>query len=145
MLVKVQESEGGLVTDIGLVPEKADAPLLVPAVEHHIKVFDRPPKMTATDRGFFSSEGEVKIKKLGVRSPVIPKPGYRSKQRIEYEQQKWFRRGRAWRAGGEARISRLKNQFGMARSRYRGELGMEATTLWAAIANNLVAIATRMH
>ena len=52
-------------------------------------------------------------------------------------------RGRAWRAGGEARIARLKHCFDMARSRYRGESGMARTIHWAAIANNLAAIAAR--
>jgi IS5 family transposase len=140
MLVKVQEAEGGIVTDVALVPEKADAPLLVPSVERHLKIFGRAPRRAATDRGFYSTEGERRIRELGVHHAVIPKPGFRSKERIAYEQKRWFRRGRAWRTGGEARISRLKRVFGMARSRYRGEIGMQRTVFWAAIANNLVAI-----
>lgn len=142
-MVQVQESEGGIVTNIDVVPEKNDKPLLVPAVEHHIKVFGRAPHMTATDRGFHSGRGERRIRELGVKRPVIPKPGHKSAKRIAHERQRWFRRGRAWRAGGEARISRLKNHFGMGRSRYKGEQGTKRTILWAAIANNLVAIATK--
>ena len=49
-MVKVQEAEGGIVTDIGVVAEKSDAPLLVPAVERHIEVFGHAPQVTATDR-----------------------------------------------------------------------------------------------
>src|SRR5439155_1536959 len=86
---------------------------------------------------------ERRVRALGVHHAVIPKPGFRSRERIDYERQRWFRRGRAWRAGGEARIARLKHCFGMARSRYRGERGMVRTVYWAAIANNLTAIATR--
>ena len=142
-LVKVQEAEGGIVTDVALVPEKADAPLLVPSVERHIRMCGRPPQVVATDRGFFSIEGERKLGELGVQHAAIPKPGYRSKQRIAHERQRWFRRARAWRAGGEARISRLKNSFDMDRSRYRGPSGMDRTIFWAAIANNLTAIAVR--
>jgi IS5 family transposase len=143
MMAKVQESENGIVTDIDLVPDKADAPLLVPAVERHIGVFGRAPRTAATDRGFYSSEGERKIRDLGVQHAVIPKPGHRSAERIAHERQRWFRRARAWRVGGEARISRLKHCFGMVRSRYRGEQGMKRTVFWAAMANNLVAIGTR--
>lgn len=142
MMVKVQEADGGVVTDVALVPEKADAPLLVPSVERHIEVCGRAPLVVATDRGFFSTEGERRIGELGVKHAVIPKPGHRSAQRIQHERQRWFRRGRAWRAGGEARIARLKHQFGMTRSRYRGQAGLARTAYWAAIANNLVAIAT---
>jgi IS5 family transposase len=138
-MVVVQEAEGGLVTNIDVV-EAHDSALLVPAVERHIEVFGRPPTMATTDRGFFSLVGEQRIVELGVRRPVIPHSGYRSKARIAHERQRWFRRGRAWRAGGEARIGRLKHTFGMARSRYRGPGGIARTTYWAAIANNLVAV-----
>src|SRR3989449_774252 len=143
-LVKVQETEGGIVTEIAVVDGKNDAPLLVPAVEGHDRVFGRPPGLVAVDRGFYSTDGERRVRALGVHHAVIPKPGFRSRERIDYERQRWFRRGRAWRAGGEARIARLKHCFGMARSRYRGERGMLRTVYWAAIANNLTAIATRV-
>ena len=143
-LVKVQETEGGIVTEVGVVDGKNDAPLLVPAVEGHGRVFGRPPGLVAVDRGFYSTDGERRVRALGVHHAVIPKPGFRSRERIDYERQRWFRRGRAWRAGGEARIARLKHCFGMARSRYRGERGMLRTVYWAAIANNLTAIATRV-
>jgi IS5 family transposase len=145
MMARVQEAEGGIVTDVGLVPDKADAPLLVPAVERHIRIFGRAPRTAATDRGFYSGEGERKIRELGVRRAVIPKPGHRTDKRIEHERQRWFRRGRAWRVGGEARISRLKHCFGMHRSRYRGEDGMGRTVFWAAIANNLAAVAATIR
>jgi IS5 family transposase len=141
VLVKVQEADHGVVTDVDLVATKHDAALLVPAVEKHIAVFGAPPDLVATDRGFFSLAGERQIQALGVRRAVLPHCGGRSRKRIEYERQRWFRKGRAWRAGGEARIARLKNVFGMSRSRYRGEDGARRTVLWAAIANNLVALA----
>ena len=97
----------------------------------------------ATDRAFYSTEGERRVRELGVHHAVIPKPGFRSRERSAYEQRRWFRRGRAWRAGGEARIARLKHCFGLARARYRGDPGMARTIYWAAIANNLLAIAVR--
>lgn len=140
-LVKVQESEGGIVTDVAVVGSNNDSQLLVPSVKRHIQVFSRPPRLAATDRGFFSLDGERAITELGVQRAVVPHCGYRSKLRIAHERQRWFRRGRAWRAGGEARISRLKNVFGMARAQYRGDAGMRRTVCWAAIANNLTAIA----
>jgi IS5 family transposase len=139
-LVRVQEAEGGVVTDIGIVAGNHDSELLVPAVERHIEVFGKPPTLAATDRGFYSGAGVKRIEELGVRRAVIPFPGGRSANRVAHEHQRWFRRGRAWRAGGEARISRLKRSFGMARSRYHGPSGTPRTAYWAAISNNLVAI-----
>ena len=101
-----------------------------------------PPILASTDRGFFSGAGVRRLGELGVRRIVVPFPGKRSAARMRHEKQRWFRRGRAWRAGGEARIARLKHRFGMQRSRYRGAGGMTRTIYWAGIANNLVAIAT---
>ena len=138
--VKVQEADGGIVTDVAVDDARADALLLVPAVERHIQLFGRAPRLAATDRGFYSGRGEERIVEMGVRQPVLPRPGYRLPKRILYEKQRWFRKGRAWRAGGEARISRLKHAFGMKRSRYRGRPGLDRSICWAAIANNLVAI-----
>jgi len=69
-----------------------------------------------------------------------PRPGHRSPSWLKREQQRTFRKARAWRAGGEARIARLKNTFGMQRSRYKGESGIGRAAHWAAIANNLMAI-----
>jgi IS5 family transposase len=140
VVVKVQEAEGGIVTDIGVDEARSDAGLLVPSVEAHKAIFGRAPMLVATDRGFFSIRGERRLVELGVRRPVTPWLGHRTRQRITYERQRWFQRGRAWRAGGEARISRLKNTFGMKRTRYRGRPGLDRTIGWAAIVNNLVAL-----
>lgn len=140
VMVKVAETEGGIVSDIAVDSDKADAPLLAPTVERHKKTFGRAPRLVATDRAFHSTRGEQRLEELGVRHRVIPKPGYRSPARLAHERQRWFRRGRAWRAGGEARIGHLKHSFGMERSAYRGPGGMERTILWAGMANNLVAI-----
>ena len=79
-------------------------------------------------------------------TPRSPKPGYRSKERVAHERQRWFRRARAWRAGGEARISRLKASLRHgAHSLQRTSRHREVCVLGSlrAIANNLVAIATR--
>jgi IS5 family transposase len=141
VMAKVQEADGGIVTDIRVVPEKMDAPLLVPSVEKHIAVFGKAPWLVATDRGFYSTEGERGIHALGVKRAVVPKPGYRSESRKLLENERWFRRGRAWRAGGEARISRLKRRFGMARTPNRTTNGMQRTVVWAGIANNLAVMA----
>ena len=140
-LVKVQESEGGIVTDVAIIESGNDTALLVPSVERHIEIFGSAPTLVSTDRGFYSAAGVQRIEELGVRRAVVPFPGKRSQKRLRHEKQRWFRRGRAWRAGGEARIARLKHRFGMARSRYRGPTGTPRTAYWAGIANNLVAIA----
>jgi transposase, IS5 family len=138
-MVKVQEAEGGVITDVGVV-EGTDHALLVPAVEKHKEVFGRVPHVVATDRGFFKMENVRRIEEMGVRCAAVPKPGHRSPSWLKRERQRAFRKARAWRAGGEARIARLKNTFGMRRARYKGESGVARSAHWAAIANNLMAI-----
>ena len=139
-MVKVQEAEGGLVTDVGVV-DTSDHALLVPSVERHADVFGRVPNVVATDRGFFNTANVRRIEEMGVKCAAVPKPGYRSPAWLERERRRSFRKARAWRAGGEARIARLKNTFGMRRTRYKGASGVARSAHWAAIANNLVAIA----
>ena len=78
---------------------------------------------------------------MGIGCVAIPKPGHRSSAWLERERSRAFRRARAWRAGGEARIARLKHTFDMDRTRYRGARGIERSAYWAGISNNLVAIA----
>jgi IS5 family transposase len=138
-MVKVQEAEGGIVTDLAVVTEH-DTKLLVPSVEHHRHVFGRVPRLVATDRGFFSLDNVRDVATMGVRCVAVPKPGHRSPAWLARERSRPFRRARAWRAGGEARIARLKHTFGMHRARYRGEKGVARCVFWAGIANNLMAI-----
>jgi IS5 family transposase len=139
LMVKVQEAEGGIVTDIGVTHEH-DAALLIPSIQQHQRVFGRVPRVVATDRGFFSNENVASAERMGVRCAAIPKPGHRSAQWLARERSRAFRRARAWRAGGEARIARLKHTFGMHRTLYRGSNGVARSALWAGISNNLVAI-----
>jgi IS5 family transposase len=111
-MVKVQGAEGGVVTDISVVSEW-DAKLLVPSVEHHKRVFGRVPRVVATDRGFFSLDNVRDVTAMGVSCVAVPRPGHRSAAWLARERSRPFRRARAWRAGGEARIARLKHTFGM--------------------------------
>jgi IS5 family transposase len=138
-MVKVQEAEGGVITDIGVV-EGTDHALLVPSVERHKEVFGHVPYVVATDRGFFKTDNVRRIEEMGVRCAAVPKPGHRSPSWLKRERQRSFRKARAWRAGGEARIARLKNTFGMRRTRYKGDSGVARSAHWAGIANNLMAI-----
>lgn len=85
-------------------------------------------------------ENVRRIEEMGVRCAAVPKPRHRSPSWLKRERQRSFRRARAWRAGGEARIARLKNPFGMRRTRYKGDRGVARSAHWAGIANNLMAI-----
>ncbi len=74
---------------------------------------------------------------------VLPRPGKKPAARTSYERQRWFRRGRNWRAGIEGRISGLKRGQGLERCRYHGDAGMERWVGWGVIAHDLRVIAQR--
>src|SRR5215217_8562423 len=70
--------------------------------------FGRAPELLAGDRGLYSKEGEEAAKKAGIRRVALPQSGPLTKKRKEYEEQPWFKRAFAFRAGVEGRISVLR-------------------------------------
>ena len=117
---------------------------LVPSLEHHERLFQRPPRLLAGDRGVFSPGNERYAQERGVSQVVLPQPGRVSEGRRAYEKQRWFRRGRDWRAGIEGRISGLKRRHKLDRCRYHGEAGMERWVGWGIIAHDLRVMARVM-
>ncbi len=74
---------------------------------------------------------------MGVKRIILPKPGYKSKQRKTLERRKWFVNGRKWHAGVKGRISVLKRAHGLERCLDRGENGFHRWVGWGVIAGNL--------
>jgi IS5 family transposase len=144
-VVWLDEVEGGLVSRYAVLegnpPEEAE---LMPSLAHHEHVFGKPPRLLAGDRGVYSPENERSASERGVKQVVLPKPGRVSKKRRAYEQQRWFRRGRNWRAGIEGRISGLKRRHKLERCRYHGHDGMERWVGWGVIAHDLRVMARAM-
>ena len=140
-MVKVQEAEGGVIrADVGVV-DGTDHALLVPSVERaQGEVFGHVPYVVATDRGFFKMDNVRRIEEMGVRCATVPKPGASIAELARTKAPTLLPRQRVPGAPGEARISRLKNTFGMRRTRYEGDSGVARSAHWAAIANNLMAI-----
>jgi transposase, IS5 family len=110
----------------------------VPALQEHVELFGRAPRLAAADRGFWNSPNEKAALKLGVNQVVLPARGRLNPTRAARQKQRWFRRGQGWRAGIEARVSTLKHCFGMRRAFYKGEIGFERHVGWCIIAHNLV-------
>jgi IS5 family transposase len=141
-VVWLDEVEGGIISRYAVLegnpPEDAQLP---PSLDHHRRVFDRPPRVLAGDRGVHSAANERYATTHGVKQVVLPKPGAKSAKRLAHEQQRWFRRGRDWRAGIEGRISGLKRRHKLDRCRYHGTDGMERWVGWGVIAHNLRVIA----
>jgi IS5 family transposase len=141
-VVWLDEVDGGIISryDV-LAGNPDDADQLAPSVDHHLHVFQKPPKVLAGDRKIATATNERYARKQGVKQIVLPKPGAKTAKRIAHERQRWFRRGRNWRAGIEGRISVLKRRHKLDRCRYHGEAGMERWVGWGVIAHNLWQIA----
>jgi IS5 family transposase len=120
------EVDGGLISQYAVLEGNADEKAqLPPSVAHHRHQFGHPPAVLAGDRGLHSASNERYARGAGITEVVLPKPGRKSTKRLAYEQQAWFQAGRNWRAGIEGRISGLKRQYGLARCRYHGDVGLE--------------------
>jgi IS5 family transposase len=144
-LIFLDEVEGGLISRYAvLAGNPKEAGQVVPSVDHHLACFKKPPHLLAGDRGTHSATGERYAHSHGVRQVVIPKPGAKSARRLAHEAQRWFKRGRRWRAGIEGRISGLKRRHGLDRCRYHGDEGMERWVGWGLIAHDLLKIAQAM-
>jgi IS5 family transposase len=138
----LDEVEGGLMSRYpvleGHPAEEAQLPV---SLSPHRRVFHRPPQLLAGDRGVYTTANERYARRHGGKEVVVPKPGAKSAKRLAHERQRWFRRGRNWRAGIEGRISGLKRRHKLARCRYHGTAGMERWVGWGVIAPDLRVIA----
>jgi IS5 family transposase len=132
------EVDGGISSRYAsLEGNPAEDAQLPPSLDHHRRVFTRPPRLLTGARGIYSTANERSATTHGVKEVVLPKPGAKSAKRIAHEQQRWFRRGRDGRAGIEGRISGLKRRHKLHRCRYHGTAGMERWVGWGVLTHNL--------
>jgi transposase, IS5 family len=141
-VIWLDEVEGGIISRYAVLEgNPAEDAQLPPSLDHHLRVFKRPPRLLAGDRGVHTTSNEQYATMHGVQEVVLPKPGAKSAKRIAHEQQRWFRRGHNWRSGIEGRISGLKRRHKLERCRYHSTAGMERWVGWGVIAHNLRVIA----
>jgi IS5 family transposase len=136
------EVEGGIITQARVLEGNPDdAAQLIPSLDTHIEQFAHPPKLLAGDGKLATPTNEQTAQQRGVKQVVLPRPGRKTPARRAHEQQRWFRKGRDWRAGIEGRISGLKRRHGLRRCRYHGDEGMARWVGWGVLAHDLRVIA----
>lgn len=136
------EAEGGIITQARVLEGNPDdAAQLLPSLDHHLQQFGHPPHLLAGDGKLATPTNEQTAQQRGVRHVVLPRPGRKSAARQAHERQRWFRRGRNWRAGIEGRISGLKRRHGLDRCGYHGDDGMQRWVGWGVLAHDLRMIA----
>jgi IS5 family transposase len=137
----LNEVDGGLVSHYRILDgNPSDEQQWKPSLKAHIKTFQHPPEQASADRGLSSEANEQTAHDLGVKHVIIPKRGYRSKERLKYEHKIWFVKGRHWHAGVEGRISVLKRAHGLGRCLAHGLNGFQGWVAWAVIAGNLAVL-----
>jgi IS5 family transposase len=133
-LVKIQEAEAQFITDYAVCERRqSERALWAPALERHIALFDRAPRLAVADGGFASRANERAALDHGVRHVVLPRQSRETRARIA-------RAALRWRTGIEGRISALKRRHGLRRCRYHGESGMQRWVGLGVLANNLLVL-----
>jgi IS5 family transposase len=134
----LEEVDGGLISrDAVLEGNPAEDAPLPPSVDHHRRVFHRPPRLLAGDRGIHSTANERYATTHGVAPVVWPKPGAKSATRMAHAPPRWIRRGHHWRSGIEGRIRGLKRRHKRERCRDHDPDGMARWVGWGVITHNL--------
>lgn len=132
------EADGGIVNHYRILKgNPSDETQWEPSLKAHQTTFKQPPQQASADRGLFSAANEKIAQEMGVQRVILPKRGYKSKERREYENQDWFVEGRHWHAGVEGRISVLKRSHGLGRCLNHGYPGFQCWVGWGVIAGNL--------
>ena len=140
--VWLDEVDGGIITDYRiLVGNPPDDEQFEDSLRNHLELFSHPPDMVSADRGVYSPNNEKAAREAGVKQICMPQPGQRTPERIEHEQQQWFRLARRFQAGVEGRISVIKRARQLDRCLDKGEAGFKKWVGWGCIVNNLIAIA----
>ena len=141
--VWLDEVEGGIVTGYRVLEgNPADEKQLLASLETHLRLFGRPPRLVAADRGVYSAANEQAARKMGVQRVALPKKkGSKNEERQRHERQGWFRRARRFRTGIEGRISVMKRRGYLGRCRDKGEEGFGRWVGWGVLTSNLHAIA----
>jgi IS5 family transposase len=136
--VVFDEIEGGIVIRFHiLADDESECHQALPAIQHHRAVMGRPPRLVAGDRRLHTKGLEAAAQRLGVRHVVIPWTGTLSAARRALEGERGWRRRYRWRAGIEGRIHSLRRDYGLARSRSHGLIGLERDVGWGVLASDL--------
>lgn len=138
-LVKIQEAEHQIITHYEVYDQRpSDSDLVIPAIDAHVEVFGRVPRVVAADAGCYSAANEQAARAKGVTRVCIPNRSTKSAARKREQKKRWFKQGQKWRTGCEGRISVLKRRHGLNRSRYKGEDGMKRWVGLGVMADNLI-------
>ena len=132
-------NEDGVILDHNVeIGNPMDAAMLEPAVRRITTRTGRAPRAVTADRGYGEADGEQTLRQAGVRYVVLPTKGKPNAARRAVENRRAFKAMVRWRTGCEGRISCVKRDFGLARTRIDGIEGARTWCGHGVFAHNLV-------
>ena len=109
-------------------------------LNRHIEHYGRPPRQSAADGGYASTDNLHTAKELGVTDVVFHKK--RGLKVEDMAKSAWvYRKLRNFRAGIEAGISCMKRAYGLARCTWKGLAHFNAYIWSSVVAHNLALFA----
>jgi IS5 family transposase len=140
--VLVTTAKSGLITQYQVFQGNPDDAHMIPDIlTNHQNQYGKAPKSLCGDRRFFSSDNEKKAYQSGIEKVSICKPGYRSKDRIQIEKERWFKSLQRFRAGIEGLISALMRSYGLKRCIWKGWESFQSYVGLSVVTFNLQKIA----
>ena len=139
--LNLASGRSGLILDIVVEPgNPADSERFVPMLDRQITIYGRPPRQTAADGGFASTDNLATAKDKGVEDVAFHKKCGLTV--ADMAKSRWvYRRLRNFRAGIEAAISCLKRAYGLGRCTWKGLEHFKAYVWSAVVAHNLAVLA----
>lgn len=138
---QIVDNEDGVIVDHNVeVGNPPDAPMLGPAIRRVKKRAGHAPRAVTADRGYGEQSVEDELHAAGVRYVALPRKGRPNAARRDIEKRAAFQKMVRWRTGSEGRISCVKRQYGLARTRLDGIEGARTWVGHGIFAHNLVKI-----
>jgi IS5 family transposase len=139
--VQLVDNDDGVIVDHNVeAGNPPDAPQLAPAVQRVKARTGSAPRAVTADRGYGEARVEDDLRDLGVRYVAVPRKGRTNAERRQVERRRAFRKMVRWRTGCEGRISCVKRDFGMNRTRMDGLAGARTWCGHGIFAHNLIKI-----
>lgn len=141
-MVLIGQTKEKFITQYEAMPERvADKDLVAGVLTSHKKLFGKPPKVFAADKGFYENMKKIGQLEEEIETVSICKKGCRNRAEEEREHGKAFQAGQRFRAGVEGTISVLKRAFKMFRCLFKGFKNYSCSVGCAVFSHNLVLLA----
>lgn len=141
-MVEIEQVKSKFITGYDVYRQRpTDSSLVMPALERHVELFGRDPKVLAADKGYYGAACNLDEARARVPVVSVPKPGGRKENEIKRERSLAFKMGQQFRAGVEGTISFLKRALGMWRCLNKGWKHYQATVGATVFVHNLIVLA----